>query len=495
MNDRLFIFKNVSINTDGNYYCLFNDEGDFIQHLRAKDTMPFEFDVDSYQINDGYIRVKSDINLFYASYVVYRVNDIYRFYFVDSVNYISGFYLLNVREDIFANYIDRAIFKNIRITRCNRNIGVGIYDSIPATIGRPIFEDILEYNIERLSVVGVITYSVKQSLFTDSASTKVKTFVYDMADFPEYQPGAARDPVEADLLNVVEAIGGIYSSIEGLTNTDAQCIGLYLIPSELISTRATTAVTFQTQATGGIFDTAITLSKMLNGVVNVLYRDYELNPNFEYYFGAEQGALKLIRHTGAVKVGIKTVGKADGLEVYVTQGDKELDISTAFKVGITSNDANLTASEKISKTLGVLGGISSSIFQIASGGSGVVTGALTMANALNSAVTPTNAKYAVGGDGLSTCHLFNKGSILICQPLQLFKFASISDETLNADLNGVTFNEVITDLNVIFNSPKFNPYSDTETLISATLSVNNVPVYASEFIQNVFNRGCYVKAL
>lgn len=480
----VYLYKNKLPNYAENTHVFFNDVNDFVTYLG--DAF-LQFSEDRYTMNGNIAEVQlpAVADLDDVTYIAWNNSGAWRFFFVRSSVYQSGYAIFTLDVDLWATHIARATLSNIRVTRCNRNIGVGIYDPIPATNGYEFVRLGESIGVGDLAIVYVVAFATGvSSILVNNAGTSIGVFVQEMnadEDLPEGK----------DLFDWwIELVSGIFAAQATIGDLDANVLKAYIVPKSmlLLKTYVTPIFKVKTPSFSG------TLTPSYEAAPFIFPKRFNVNfePNRKYFAGTKHAGLELIRMTQSTEVVYNFIVKQDGLQVIVQQGDRMLDITDAFQVGLTSNDGNFTATERVARTLQVIGGIASGAFQIAQGGAGYITGALTASNALMNAVDQGNARYAQGGDGVST---FRGATGNVNSPFYIQTNRSIDDEAANVRLYGATFNKQVEDIDEIFDAVLLGTGTLSDTYFAAEVRVDGVPTDARDVISAAIRGGIYAVKL
>lgn len=476
----VYLYKNKLPNYAENTHVFFNDVNDFVAYLG--DAF-LQFTEDRYTMNGNIAEVQlaAVTDLDDVTYIAWNNGGAWRFFFVRSAVYQSGFAIFTLDVDLWATHISRATLSNIRVTRCNRNIGVGVYDSIPATVGRTFLRLGDTIDATDLAIVYVVVFATgASSILVNNAGTSMGVFVQEIKDDDDLPEGKG-------LFDWwLELVSGIYSARATVGDLDANVLKAYIVPKNVIALKTDAVPSFNVK-TPSSTGTLIPSYEAAPFTFPVRF-DVNIDPNKKYFVGTKHAGVEIVRTTQPTSVYYNFIVKQDGLQVIVQQGDRMLDITDAFAVGLTSNDGNFTATERVARTLQVVGGLASGAFQIMQGGAGYVTGALTAANALTSVVEQGNARYAQGGDGVST---FRALSGAAQTPYYMQTNESINNEAANARLYGATFNQQVESVDDIFVASLLGSGTLTDTYFAAEVRVDGVPTDARDFIAAAIRGGIY----
>lgn len=480
----VYLYKNKLPNYAENTHVFFNDVNDFVTYLG--DAF-LQFTEDRYTMNGNIAEVQlpAVADLDDVTYIAWNNGGAWRFFFVRSAVYQSGYGIFTLDVDLWATHIARATLSNIRVTRCNRNVGVGVYDSIPAAVGREFSRLGNDMSVTDLAIVYVVAFATGvSSILVNNAATSLGVFVQEMDNYDNLPEGK----------NIfdwwIELVAGIYSAKATIGDLDANVLKAYIVPKNVLGIKTGTVPVFNVKTPS--FSGTLTPAFEAAPFIFPVRFDIDIDPNKKYFVGTKHAGVEIVRTTQPTTVFYNFIVKQDGLQVIVQQGDKMLDITDAFSVGLTSNDGNFTATERVARTLQIVGGIASGAFQIMQGGAGYVTGALTAANALNNVVEQGNARYAQGGDGVST---FRKLSGDAQSPYYMQTNESIDNESANVRLYGATFNQKVESVNDIFAAALLGVGTLTETYFAAEVRVDGVPTDARDVIAAAIRGGIYAMKL
>ena len=328
----------------------------------------------------------------------------------------------------------------------------------------------------------------RSTILSNEAATALGIYRLNVGDIP------TPDPVPAGfskLLYALDRISGItsVSIFDGgtVTQVDANVLKAYIVPSSmtLSSNNYTPTFNYVGRYTKGNFKPT---AEIAEGQVS-RHITIDINPNYKYYVGTRYNGLEITRETGTTDIYYRFIYGQDSLKVRIDQGDKMLDITNAFEVGLTSNDGNYTTMQKIAGLLQSISGITSGAFQIASGGVGYVSGALTIGNSLLALSKEGNARYSPGGDGLSN---FLPNISSNAPPYYATIYSSTIDEKAHARLYGATFSKQISSIDSVFNFGLLGDGDLNDTFLSADCRIDGIPLTARDVIADAFSNGIYI---
>lgn len=487
----VYVYFNKLPNYRQNTHAFFTD---FTKYNEWLGTPGMTFPEDRYTINGNvaeiYIPAAGDWQK--ITYLAWDNGGTWRYYFVRSSVWQSGYAVLSLELDEWATYLPFAQINNIRVNRCNRKIGNGVYDDIPVTSDfQPLTLDKRSLTENQLAIVFVVAMTTgKSTILENNAGTALATYALNVISIPTPEPAP---PGFRKLFYAIDYVAGIIATTqlapdgEHTIELDANVLKAYIVPAEMVKSRGTAVPTFKYTGRygSGMFSPDLEADQVcLRNNVNI-----PIDPNYKYFAGTRYSGLEIVRETANTNITYEFIYGQDGLQVIVRQGDKTLDISSAFEIGLTSNDGNFTATQKMAASLQVIGGLASASFQIAAGGAGYVTGTLAAMNALTGLVKHGNARYSPAGDGLTT---FLDALDNNTQPYRAVICRSISDEKAHARLYGATFNKQIASIADVFTFDLLGEGELTDTLLAADCRIDGIPTEARDLIAGTIADGVYL---
>lgn len=485
----VYLYTNKLPNYGINTHVLFSDFAAYNEWLGAP-LMEFNEDRATINGNIAEIAIPAGGSWEEITYLSWNNGGTWRYYFVRSSVWQSGYAVLSLELDYWATYIPFANISNIVVKRCNRAIGRGVYDDIAVTFGgSPLRLDDSEMTEDQINVVFVVAMATgKSTILSNEAATALGIYRLNVDDIP------TPDPVPqgfSKLLYALDRVSGItsVSIFDGGTviQVDANVLKAYIVPSSmtLSSNNYTPTFNYVGRYTRGEFKPT---AEIAEGQVS-RHLTIDINPNYKYYVGTRYNGLEITRETGTTGISYRFIYGQDSLKVRIDQGDKMLDITNAFEVGLTSNDGNYTTMQKIAGLLQSISGVTSGAFQIASGGVGYVSGAMTIGNALLALSKEGNAHYSPGGDGLSN---FLPNISSNSPPYYATIYSSTIDEKAHARLYGATFSKQISSIDSVFNFELLGAGDLNDTFLSADCRIDGIPLNARDVIAEAFSNGIYV---
>ena len=486
----LKLYKNVTPNYPNGYHYLFDNYDNFSSMLFPN--LYLSVNLKDYRINEGIAQIKTVAPLRDIDAITYIIdehtdgaNKYYRCYFVDSAEWQSGYIVFKLTVDYWGSYI--AALSNIHINRCNRNVGIGVYDNIEITKDNVEIEVLTpSLAFSTLSVVFTAVYQTgTSSVLVNNASTAMGLYAIEL-----------KADGSLSLADLIDRISGIYavSAGGGAASLDAAVLKAYIVPSNSYGIKQAQALPeFLSKTIKGTYnfvpdcEVANVGAKTREGVPYPCA--ITLDPNYEYYVGMKSAGLKLARTTeSTITVVFMFIMKQDGVQVFVRQGAEMLDITQAFQVGLTSNDGNFTTLQAISSGISAIHGLTAGAQQISVGSS--AAGAIQIASSITSLFKTGNAKYQQGGDGISNFMLLS-GAAQVGN-FYIAKYKSTDDETKHARIYGANYNEIVNDLSSIFDYDLIGLDTTTSTFIEADCLINGIPFKAAENIRTQLKQGLYL---
>lgn len=501
----LYLYKQETPNTDKFYY--FTSTSQYKTALSTN--LVSSVTLDSYRINANTIKVKlsTTITEAVADTLTYAIDErvdannvvtYFRCYHVNSIMIQSGYVVLNCSIDLWASYFYKASISNINVNKCNRNVGIGVYDTIRGTKSETAsFFDGNTIVPEKVSIVFTLNYNVKQNVLNSNSSTQlfaidVKTLKALASDYPNV---SALDIA----ISFVSGITGVAATGWGFTTyNDAQVLSAWLIDNTYLLTNSSNYVSVHSvneymDANGVDQNVYAVVPSILDKTKTI-----SIDPNYNYYVGTRQNGLK-IQRTTATSVDVKyryIYGQSD-LKVLVIQGDNMQDITEAFSVDLTINQGNVTGIKAVAKTMGIFMNTFAGMYGVATGKpTAAVLGISNLAKStFNEVADVSGGKYVNGGDGYLTFYqIISIGlTATLHNPYCIVTYESNIDEAMNARHNGAYYNEVVASIASIFTKSLIGVDNNfTDTYIMASLHVDNIPNEAADFIKLKFASGIYL---
>ena len=546
----LHLYKNITPNTDDRHY-YFTTPTQYKNAIASK--LVKSVALDNYRINTNVIKVALDNTLTeaIADTLTYAIDErvennaitYFRAYHVNRITIQSGYVILYCSVDNWASYLYKASISNLNVTRCNRNIGTGLLDTIQGTKGNgtrtycattgtsdgPSISNqliarnkvyivfALKYNIEQnnagsVSKIGLYAFNI-QDLVTRLYNANKETISDSDSDAEKARKQAHN--FNWSIVNPIEVALDVVSGIYGIVGTNmwggsgtlnAVVIGAWFMDS-IIYTSSNLDV--KTKAHWeNFYDVTLTpyeVARVETLKTLTITNDFEK----QLYVGTMQNGLKLQRTTEAtISVCIKMIPSNDKLKVIAYQGDTQQDITDAFSTTIGITDGDVTAErqvlEVVQNSIKFIGAGLTMAKGVASGnGLALAMGVQGFANTLAGSLERSQhiGNMVSGGDGaLAYYRIFtgqdydnptNNLSTPVTNPYVINAYESINNEKANVRLIGAKFSELTTFASV-FSASLMGTGSITDTYIQATCNVDNIPTDASDVIKAKLSSGIYL---
>ena len=259
----LYLYKQISPNLDDIHY-YFNTPTQYKNALIS--SLVKSVDIDNYRINTNVIKVTLDTTLTeaIADTITYAIDErvennvitYFRCYHVNRINIQSGFVILMCSVDLWASYLYKASITNLNVTRCNRNIGVGLLDEMTGTKGtytrsycavngRTSGSNNELWAINYAYIVFALKLNISQN--TDGAISRIRLFAFNLGTLKAlyYQKAVdahadANGLFTASIQNPVELAKDLVSGIYGIkgyngfgltTTLNAVVLGAWFCPN------------------------------------------------------------------------------------------------------------------------------------------------------------------------------------------------------------------------------------------------------------------------
>ena len=403
----LYLYKNILPNVGNNTFFVFEDLTKYDEMLEQ-----YKFssiNENAYTYNDGVIRVNGVFaNLWACTYIkIVAKDNIPRYYHVENVVFQSNFYYIYISLDLWATFMPDLSIKNIYVERCSKKCinshtcafenGMLNGEFGFESINQPGKTDITSSwydNSDLLLLFTVIIKNGTASIFSNGASTRYNTYAIDLYD-------------ESGLS--VSQVSCIYGSkIMSDKEYPAGVVDAYIVPKQLLTpllremnpdSSGTYPVRFQS-GPEGVYNFNAKYS-IKNGYYTVDFKGIDdiinLDPLGLYYLTTNSGFMYKIPNKTKTSIKLKTVFSDNKLNFYIICDGESVDITNAFDFTLSANDANTTALQKVQQGVSMLGNIASSVFQIASGGAGIVSGGLQLSQAALNAIGENKPRIVQGG--------------------------------------------------------------------------------------------------
>lgn len=523
----LYLFSGLTPNIKQQPYYNIKVFSNYLNYLTTNFICEKVIADDNYRINGNILKVVlngyvSNRPITYAVEVDTENAETYhRCYFVDAITNQSNMLYLTLSVDLWGTYYNASRIDHALITRCNRNIGIGIYDEIQhvETIENEDKDDhllffdgeiIQDYDPRkiykycgRFALVIVLNYNVRQGGITGEKISETRVMFSNLMNF-DYGQSSATGILEGALL-FLNGLQGVLGT--GGQLTDAEISHAYIVPLYFIQPDGT-GITLQSKFVDGN-NHSVTSQKAFTFLCSFVPsdKDFEIKTadydiNYDYIAGCRRCAgLKLKRYTtNKLKFIYTCATRQDKLIVTVKQGEDEHDITQNFEVEITGASQNTTAIRQISNVLQTFGNALGASFAGLKrmGTGGAILGAVTsLTGALSSNEGVLNSLQG-NGDVLGVLDYYHNSYLgwnesdreYVLTPFAVNLYKSTRNEKLHARYNGASFNEYIENINTVFDFDLLGEGDYELTFIQVSeIKINGLPTYARTEIENAFIRG------
>jgi hypothetical protein len=490
--------------------------------------------IDNYRINANVVKVSgamenaSDITYFIEYEETNAKVTYWRCYRVLSYIEQSGMLIFSCEIDNWATYLYRAKISNIHVSRCNRDLGYGVYDPIKNVKSQKLDDSIygvLYSNLHApyippsykqsgatLNIV-FVAQAVVQSNVTGENVTA--TFVFTASCSSIYSLFSAETQANHSTIELaIRAVSGIYATETGSAWVDNKVSVLKAFLFDGV--RNEKSGQYVHMKTKTPYDNAEEKTIVAYFCQMGKWRtDYVIKPstsqdqgfiivnnNYDLYIGTKDNGLRLEHSTQDMHINIIYEIDCDGLHVKVMQGTREKDISNAFKVSLMGSNYQLDVNESIAfwtKTIvtklpTLIVGVAASIATenpIPAIGAGIAAVSGTSAS-LMSNNTMSNS-ITSESDGFITYDLTSEDEYtFISRPFFTTAYASMSNEEKNARYNGVNYDLFIDDLATIKDKALLGEGNLESSYIVADMMIDNLPIEPRDDIYNQFRNGVYL---
>lgn len=500
INNILMNLYSILPNEEKNEFYYFKQADNYLSAL-----LPYKLldiaNVDNFLITTGTINIKYDIlninQLMKTSYIAmtYTSSDnlkTYQFYKVISKEIRKEYCVFSVEKDLWANGLcQNAIFDYCNVLRCNRNIGVGVYDNINYLKSQ---EPLLtQYDIAETTqitdlafIVECVTKRNDSTIFTNKITTATRLLMIDPSLIPAEQ--------STTFETLITKIQNVYAShiIDFTKELETNIIKCYVIEKKYIDYSSGYGANYGDLVYGTGDNDKLSVYPIQAGFKNNLIALTSLN-KYKNYFGTKGKNILLNNKNASQNIIFRTNTGNDDLTLQLIYEDSVLDITDQFLISLTTNDANLTTQQEIQKNLKQIANVASGIFQISAGGAGLVTGTAQIAGSFAQSLNPNiNTNKTTSGDGYSN-FINNSNIYFYTKPFYIISYESLFDEIGNEKKKGINFNSFV-DFDTIFTKDFIIENTD-KTFIQAVVNLPNVDIENKAYIESLLQSGIYIKAV
>ena len=521
---KLALYNGLNINKGDYVHTRYISATAFLNAPEINNAKALEIDLPTYRENSNVLILslaslpKSTILYFERSAqtltyaIVYETKDdgitftYWRCFFINSHLFQSDNVIFDCAVDYWGSYFMFSRLENIRITRCNRAIGEGVYDNVGATYGEPRYFFLAQNGVNRpiseYCAVVSIAVELQGTYFGNNSLTQTFLFKLPLADIAA---AVKSTYASVDILEKVRFVVGGITQCGGVSsqNLKAQALRCWILPIAAIP--------------DGDLSLPIVCSSLLlnnNGHTfncNVVKagsysEDYDFHdanlgafddyyPNGNIAFGTLGTQMPLTRLTDSGKIQVWYMRESAGVKVIAYQGSNTQDISRAFELDVNINNQVGTSSQQFAensaKIIALMAATAATYaskgaeFAAAVGASGVLG---LFGNGGG------NAPAQMNGDAATTYAnpSASDAADYVRFPFWIALTNSTDDEKAKARVYGAFFNVFVDSIADIFNAPLLGEKADfTKTFVAASVIVRAIPENAAEYIVEEFKRGVY----
>ena len=547
----LNIYTDILPNVDGapHIYAKDNDPQTVLDYL-APHLNTF-IALNNYRINTGVVRVSvetlsSRLSISDLDHITYLIDydalgeqgQYWRCYFVHDAIYQNGYIIMHVDIDFWGTFQPLGFDCNgYKIHRCNRNVGIGVYDEVsavnvkdvndfmpkPLTGGSTAMTPIIKGNFayaheSELAIIFVAHITTSRNLANTENVNATYLLGIELDRVRTVYQDAGIDTSSIDgielAIRLISGIYGITTNNTGIDN-DAEVVNAFLIPANALNGtgkayKFIAKTPYTTASNNLVFQCQILKPYTFYEFIPISSNAIDLN--YDCYAGVFDDGLDLAKMTKDYSVVFTYAMNIDGLRVSVRQDDNEKDITADFAVSLSGNAEGLDylqqagwwlkrIADYVSRGNVMAGGAGKSSSYAAAISQGISWTA-SMANLLSRDFSEkTKATGTISkGDGVTTFRLLTTPDgtgHYVGWPYYLTRFKSVADEYRHARYYGATFNVNLTYLANLEQYPLLGRDDSakpmTYTYVEADfIGLVNLPRQAHDIIQDKLRRGIYV---
>lgn len=426
----------------------------------------------------------------------------WRCFFVDFCQIQSDYVIFNCSVDYWGTYYHFASFKNIRVSRCNRDFANGVYDDISKVLPTPHFQYAgLSYDrpISEYCVVFSMCVTLQTGWFGNDPLTQTFLFYLPLEDI------AAKTEAPYTGLDIIEQVRFIIGSIKATNgfggSLHAQVLRCWILPKTavLAGQIGISSITFNSVIAGGTDKTftnvyIVDLGRQdeqfnIYTILGSDYSTYGVNSIFE--FGTIGRAMRLDRYTKNHYVNVRFSTESAAVRVEIIQGDNSIDITPAFELDININNQVGTFTQQFAENTGKLIALVAATAATyakvgAAGAAAVGVGGFLGMQGGKAGASPASQN----GDAATTYSIAS--ATRIKSPFYLTCYKSNRDEKEHARVYGANFDDYITDFADLYNYSLLGDKTGfTYTYVAASVVVEGLPTDAANYFVDELKRGVY----
>lgn len=495
-NQNLYLYKDFLPNTDSGTHFRFTSVNNYINYInnyRINEVLT----VDNYRLNTNVLKISYDY--FKRNIIDYRkitylyleqilrdtqgsTDIIHTFYYVKSATLQSDYVTFSIELDYWATYQYLLDNHKIMLNRTNAILEneIMVYDEI-TKVETPNNDEPVDYS-RRLSgtgdkrryldnsffyVVFIVEYVVTRNLANTDYVKSTDLFAVPLSTLiSSLNIGTAETYTSVDLASMI--ISGITSTTTNIggVNNDAKVIGAYIVPSFETSIESHLSVinvefNYRTMLTGSETKTftarsvyAYRTDLIYNEPLAPTLQEYTNQDgiNYKYYVGGFHNYMQIVnyRKSSYVKIMISFVFTPAKVQLFVSQGENNKDITNAITIPLI---ANVEISDALQTMCYIADGLSMILSNAKSimGSKNFTDLSFNVADSIldNFKFLKGNVNADMGitqGDGLTEMRYSHDACYF---PYSLIYFKSLNDEKYNARLIGANVDATIENIDVL----------------------------------------------
>lgn len=553
---KLYLYKGKAPNiNDAEYITSIDNDttsNKIVRYMSAMSTqMQFikSIDLNNYRINSNTIIIEKIDALFESlMFLITYVIDVdtetnyWRCYHVKNTLCQSDKIILQCEVDLWGSYVPFMNIEQLHVTRCNRNIDMGLYDAPMKTavendaqgvadlisknytpiydqddVGikkNPTFNNMLYAHFSNFYVVAYLSISNTelggqyQFSFAMPLAIRLDELLNNITNLDELLT-TYRTPLSI----VNNMIGGIYQTHNN--QNKVKVLKCYILPKEAIeiySSGSNAVYNYDFDTRSIVFTGSIKfyfIKESASKYMRRIDKDFlQIDINRKYFAGVVDKGINYNIFTKNDILLYNFIIKSDGIQVLIEQGDNTCDISTSFELAITTESMGASDIERATHYTHLVANMLNTAINIKSYSSAFGAG-LKMADTIMAEIGVKNDAPNLLSDGdANKTYLWGWTGAqdylhYLMWPYYFTSQKGITNIKEMTRKYGATFNKIVFDYSSIFTAELLGELENEETAqeYSATyikaddIIIENVPKDAYDFIINKFNSGIELQPL
>lgn len=529
MAKTLFLFNGVTPNIEGHEFFNIKNFANYLSYLQAHYSYETISD-DNYRINSNIVKISTEnlTNKLFTYAIETDGNGWHRCFYVDAITEQSSMLYLQLSIDYWGTYYLESNIEYLHVTRCNRNVGIGVYDDIKiagtelqqndfkqiyfggvAYPSQPTGPKNYITNLYQVCLCFSLSYVFRRTGVGSKEVFNTATYAISLQDLIDkyYNKYGAS---YFNNITLFELIDDFIGGINGVENAwwgsnDALVNKAWLIPTDLISTSGfnfSPVVVVKSKWSTDAIDNTLKIDVWSIGyghneeTYTLHEEDYDLN--YDLFIGTRYGqGLKLARLTSnELKFTYCCDVSQSDIAIYVKQGANQFDITKHFVVEIvksTDEDTPLRSIAKFGSQVGnALINTTRAYTKFGAFGVGV-----TAVNTIASLINGFDVGKEVKGEGdIYTTYNFSISRAsrptynLVGTPYCINMYKSSQNEKEHARFYGAQFDVTIDGISEILQNELLGESDyDLTYIVADDIRLNNLPSIARQEIENAFKNG------